>query len=69
MSRWSLFEVGGLAGWTEWMETWWGDSREEGWKEESRIFQQGGCFQKSFTPIKCWNLEVDLNLDFRKPKS
>ena len=25
MSRWSLFEVGGLAGWTEWMETGWGD--------------------------------------------
>lgn len=31
--------------------------------------KQGGYFQKSFTPIKCWNLEVDLNLGFRKPKS
>lgn len=46
LSRWSLFEVGGLAGWTEQMETGWGDSGEEGWKEESRVFQAGWLFPK-----------------------
>lgn len=27
------------------------------------------CFQIFFTPIKYWNLELDLNLDFKEPKS
>lgn len=68
VSRWSLFEVGGLAGWTEWTETGWGGSREEGWKEESRVLQAGWLFPKILHSHKILEPESGSEFEFQETK-
>lgn len=42
---------------------------EESWKEKSRVFQTERLFPKILHSHKIRGLELDLNLDFKKPKS